>query len=559
MKQFLIFLAFSLLSFLGNAQSISIDGKFNDWVGTTIYSDAAGDGNGIDLLGISATNDDAYLYIRVIVNGVTNISDSNNLYLNIDADNNAATGLSSNGAELGWRCGYRYGFYYHDGLKDTVFASQLSMVGLTTHKNDTFEIAISRTSQVGNPLTNLFTSNSIKIFFTNGITGGDQTGKYIYTFNNQTHSDFAPVNLAKCNPNYIRFMTYNVEFDGLIDAARTNQFQRIVKAINPDIINFNECTYTSYTQAKAKLDAWIPIGGSGWVCYKVDGGNIICSRYPINYAVNINPSRKTTVARIDLPATYQTDLVIFGTHLMYFGENDSTRQREADIIAAYIRDMKAGTTALKVPANTPFLIAGDFNMVNSYSPLNTMLTGNIVHTESYGAGTAPDWNNTPISSEYAKGADRNMAYTWRSLSATAKYWPGKLDYILHSNTNFEVKKSFVLQSEIMSAERLTQYGLLSTDNYIASDHLPVVVDIQIPTTNSLLLTVQWNGKVNTAWENPANWDCSTVPDKYSNVVIPVGVPNYPFVNYNTEIHSLTLNNGSTVNVKPGVSFLVNGQ
>jgi hypothetical protein len=244
---------------------------------------------------------------------------------------------------------------------------------------------------------------------------------------------------------------------------------------------------------------------------------------------------------------------------MYYNDGDSTRQLEADLLAAYLRDMKLGLNELKVPANTPFIIDGDFNMVNSYSPLNTLLTGNIINTNIYGTSGFPDWNNAPISSVYAKNADRNMAYTWRSQNPKAKYWPGKLDFILHSNINLEVKKSFVLQTEIMSPERLTQYGLVSTDSYLASDHLPIVADIQIPTSNSLLLGVQWNGKVNTAWENPGNWDCSQVPDKYSNVFIPEGLTNYPQVNFDTEIHSITLSNGSTVNVKPGVKFLVNGK
>ncbi|MGG9972137.1 endonuclease/exonuclease/phosphatase family protein [Ferruginibacter sp. SUN002] len=565
-RYFLTLMVFSVFISSLNAQSICIDGKFNDWNGVTTNTDAANDGNGVDMRGFSVANDAENLYIRLITNTDINIGDSINLYMNIDADNNTSTGFYSNGigADVAWRCGYGYGFYYHDGTKDTIYASQLGIAGLTTYKNDTFEIAISRAAQVGNPVKNLFIGNSVKINFVNGLSGGDYmpnfNSTYTYTFSNQLTSDFAPMELAKCNANYIRVMSYNVEFDGLIDAARTNQFKRVFQAINPDIIVLNECGSTSYTLAKAKLDSWLPLGtANGWVCYKVDGGNIICSKYPVSYATNINPSRKATVAYIDLPATYQTNLLVIGTHLMYFSDGDSTRQREADIISAYLRDMKAGTTAYKIPANTPFFIAGDFNMVNNYSPLNTMLTGNIVHTETYGTGSAPDWNGGQLSSENAKVADKNMTYTWRPNDVGGRRWPGKLDYILHSNTNLEIKKSFVLQSEIMSQARLTQYGLLASDSYIASDHLPIVADLQIPTSNSLLFTVQWNGKVNTAWENPANWDCSTVPDKYSNVVIPANVPNYPYVNYNTEIHSLTLNNGSTVNVKPTVKLLVNGQ
>ncbi|MFT3680821.1 MAG: endonuclease/exonuclease/phosphatase family protein [Ferruginibacter sp.] len=553
--------AVPILSF---SQSISIDGRFNDWAGIATYTDGAADGNGVDLKGFSVTNDEKNLYIRLITNAEFNLSDSNNLYMNIDADNNPATGFSTNGigSEFAWRFGSKYGFYYYGSNRDTVYAAQLGMAGLTTHKNDTFEIAISRSAKVGALLQSLFTKDTIKINFVNGVTGGDQMPNQgstrFYVFNNQLVSDFAPIELSKCNSNYLRIMTYNTAFDGLIDVSRTEQFRRIMQVVTPDIIVFNECGNTTYQQAKAKLDAWLPLSSGSWYCYKVDPGNIICSRFPVKYAKNIS-FRKTTVAYIDLPSVYATDFLFIGTHLMYYNDGDSTRQKEADIIAAYLRDMKAGTTEYKIPANTPFAIAGDFNLVNSYSPLNTILTGEIVHHDLYGSSDAPDWNGQPISSVYAKVSERDMAYTWRSRDAKARWLPGKLDYIVHSNVNLEVKKSFVLQSELMSEKRLQQYGLEASDTYLASDHLPVVVDIELPTITALTTNVQWNGQVNNAWENAANWDCGIVPGKNSNVIIPAVAPHYPEVNANTEIHSLFLQNNSTVNFKQGVQFLINGQ
>lgn len=551
------------LPFLLFSQSISIDGRFDDWTSISSYTDVPADGQGVDLKGFSVTNDEKNLYIRLITNTVFNLSDSNNLYLNIDADNNANTGYFNNGigAEFAWRFGYKYGFYYHDNTKDTVYASQLAMAGLTTHKNNTFEIAISRSTKLGTQLQTLFTTDTIKLNFSNGMAGGDQmpdvgSTKY-YVFNNQLTSSFAPVELSRCNGSYLRVMTYNTAFDGLIDAARANQYRRILQAVLPDIIVFNECGNTSYVQAKSVLDTWMPTGtAAGWYCYKADPGNIVCSRYPVKYAKNIS-FRKATVTYIDLPAKYQTDIVFIGTHLMYYNDGDSTRQKEADIIAAYLRDMKAGITEYPIPANTPFVIAGDFNLVNSYSPLNTMLTGEIVHTDLYGSSAMPDWDNQPISSVYAKVSERDMAYTWRSRDAKARWLPGKLDYILHSNTNILLKKSFVLQTELMSAARLSQYGLEATDTYLASDHLPVVADFQLPTTTAWNTTVQWNGLMNTEWENPSNWDCSMVPDKYSDVIIPSNAPHYPEVNTSAEIHSLELQNAATINVKPGVDLLVN--
>ena len=42
-------------------------------------------------------------------------------------------------------------------------------------------------------------------------------------------------------------------------------------------------------------------------------------------------------------------------------------------------------------------------------------------------------------------------------------------------------KSFTLQAEIMSDERLVNYGLLWDDTKEASDHFPVIVDFALPT------------------------------------------------------------------------------
>ncbi|UEG50371.1 endonuclease/exonuclease/phosphatase family protein [Ferruginibacter lapsinanis] len=568
-KNILLLFCFFFITHFVNAQSISLNGKFTDWTGTTITTDATADGNGIDLKGFSVTNDDENLYIRLITNAAFNLADSNSLYVNIDADNNASTGFSTYGigSELGWRFGSKYGFYYHGAsLKDTVFASNIKFVALPTFKSDTFEIAISRAAVVGTPAISLFSSNTIKLNFVNGITGGDAMpnsgSTYTYTFTNTHHSDFGAIDISKCNSNYIRLMEYNVLNDGLKDNARLGSFERIFKAINPDVIVLCECWNTTATQAKTLLNTWLPLGGSAsWNCYKeTTAGIIIASRSSIQGASKITFGR-TTAAYINLPSNYLTDLLVIGTHLAAGNDADSLRQSEADNMIQYITKMKAGTTSVPVlvPANTPFVIAGDFNMVNYSSPLNTILTGNIANTAVFGTAPPPDWDNKPLTSINALVADRNMTYTWRNQSETAKWWPGKLDYIIHTNTNIKVKKSFVLQTEMMSVGRLTQYGLQANDNLIASDHLPSVTDLEIPMTTIITPTLQWNGSINTAWENPANWNCSMVPDQNSNVVIPSVAPNFPVINNSTEVRSIQSNSNSSISVQPGINVKLNGQ
>lgn len=86
----------------------------------------------------------------------------------------------------------------------------------------------------------------------------------------------------------------------------------------------------------------------------------------------------------------------------------------------------------------------------------------------------------------------------------------------------------------------------------------VVNGNQYSPENLLRFAVQWTGNANTAWENPANWDCGTLPDGKTEVVIPAGT-NYPQVGSNAACFSLRLSPGSTVTVKTGFQLTITGR
>jgi YD repeat-containing protein len=71
-------------------------------------------------------------------------------------------------------------------------------------------------------------------------------------------------------------------------------------------------------------------------------------------------------------------------------------------------------------------------------------------------------------------------------------------------------------------------------------------------TYQFRIKATWQGSADTAWENPANWECSLVPDQYVDVTIPSGRANYPSVNSTNAVNSLKLENGSVVIIKPTV-------
>lgn len=79
------------------------------------------------------------------------------------------------------------------------------------------------------------------------------------------------------------------------------------------------------------------------------------------------------------------------------------------------------------------------------------------------------------------------------------------------------------------------------------------------TENILHFTSIWSGATNTDWFTPTNWSCGAVPDQYVDVAIPAGLINYPVINNNTAVRSISVQAGATVSVNPGIQLDVKGQ
>lgn len=75
---------------------------------------------------------------------------------------------------------------------------------------------------------------------------------------------------------------------------------------------------------------------------------------------------------------------------------------------------------------------------------------------------------------------------------------------------------------------------------------------------TLKFGVTWTGSVNNVWENPSNWSCNTLPDGYTDVIIPAGLINYPHISVNTSVYSLVLSPGANITLDPGVNLIITG-
>jgi len=70
----------------------------------------------------------------------------------------------------------------------------------------------------------------------------------------------------------------------------------------------------------------------------------------------------------------------------------------------------------------------------------------------------------------------------------------------------------------------------------------------------LKITYTWKGTVSSDWENPANWSCNKLPDEFTDVKVPAGVPL--ILNSTAKVQSITLSQGSQFTIKQNASLEV---
>jgi len=484
---------------------IFLDGRTDDWnVPVPTYIDTENDGNIYDFKYVSVTNDEQFLFIKIKITPFLKLLEDNQISVFIDGDNNSSTGYQINGigAELRFNFGARNGFNYY--INNSITHSGIQFRGLPTVTDTTYEIAIGR--QFIPPASG---TGTINIFFVDNSTNGDwmpNSGEaFEYTFDETATEPLIPIELSREDTSLLRVMNWNALNDGLLDPNREQNFARVIQAINPDIIAFNEMWNSTTSQIQSKLNTILPLQTGSWNAVKLDGGNITASKYPILQNWLVYPGQRITASLIDLPERFGKDILVINCHFKCCGgaSNDATRQREADATIAFILDAKTPGGVINLPEQTPFVILGDLNLVGDRQQIITLVTGEIINTQLFGNGGPPDWDNTALEDLLSMQTDKRTAYTWRDDPNS--FPPGRLDYQIYSNSVINIEKDFVLQTEVMSQARLNQYGLQLLDTRTASDHFPKVADISfIPITGVQYENNLFNYKLDQNYPNPFN-------------------------------------------------------
>lgn len=268
------------------------------------------------------------------------------------------------------------------------------------------------------------------------------------------------------DPGAVRVLSWNVLWEEPTKNAAG--FQRIIEAVKPDVILFQEWARENMSESSVAewLNSHAAWAGRPWAAEASEGwGVAVASFHPLSRR---GPdSLLAGEGRWDYPvrlaaAEVATPIgtVIFGSvHTKCCGalgtDEDTRRAAEAQAINATLEDLAAAAKTDLV------VLGGDFNLVGTTAILSLATTG----LDSDGSNLRPALPRVL--------GDRSAVYTFGRRGGGI---PSRLDYVTFPDAALRVSAAFVLDTTVLDDASLAAMNLQREDS-LASDHLPVVVDL----------------------------------------------------------------------------------
>jgi endonuclease/exonuclease/phosphatase family metal-dependent hydrolase len=475
MRRLLTFLLLPLAA-MADLRPLYLDGFSDDWAGNPDnLTDPAGDSSGPDLLELAIANDPHFVILKFrLAEDLLQQSD-NSLVLYLDTDGDSQTGFQAEGlgCELVWNFADRGGTVYRNGQSQAVLFSQLDLRILPTHASTEFELALGRAAEpLGAPL---FESASVQAVLKFNQTGGDRlpdTGSALLPIAAGTVADPPLLPLARDRAEDLRLLSWNTLFGSLFTPATQDEYQRILRALDADVIAFQEIWDQSAEETAATLDQLDP-RDTPWQAAKLTSGNVLASRFPIIASWLVHGSYRNTAHLLQTGDALGTPLLVINIHLRCCSA-DAQRQVEADAITAFIRNAQQGAYA-QIPGDTPIVLCGDFNLVGLHQQLLTLLDGDIQDETQFGADNPPDWDGSSLTDLCSYQLGNREAWSWQD---DGDYSPGRLDFVLYTDSVLDTGRHGLLWTPGLPADTLAAWGLQAGDVPGASDHLPRFVDLR---------------------------------------------------------------------------------
>ena len=467
----------------GVARAVVLDGVFNDWRNLSpAATDAAGDGaaGALDLGRLWLANDADALYLHLEVGRETLLQNGpletlgNSLRLLLDLDRNPATGRPAEGlgAEIEVRFGEREVTSYDTGGNGGIQGlGGAFILVLPTHSAGRFEIrvpyALARSAALA---AELAAGREIELVLVEEAVGGDRlpdAGSLVYETSSDPVREPRPIRLGKRRSKHVRLLTHNVERSNI--EVEPEAFARILAAVEPDIIAYQEVTGWNAEQTREFVAEALPLESGRWHAAQVND-TVTVSRFPILASSFVDAN---LVTLIDLPQRVTArDLVLFNAHTPCC-DNDAGRDDEHDHLMATWRDLLEGRGPFSIGDGDAVVLAGDFNMVGYSRQLKVLLEGTFIDPAN-GPDFRPGRGKGKLRSAKLRHSHGRTVHTWRRSSSA--FGPGKLDYVIWSPDAARLRRNYVLETESLPVALLESLGLEPTDTSVASDHLPLVTD-----------------------------------------------------------------------------------
>jgi endonuclease/exonuclease/phosphatase family metal-dependent hydrolase len=440
---------------------------------------------------LAAWADEHDLYLRFTVENeqLTLQSSGRTVSIMLDVDGSASTGLVPQGAPLnslgvdleiqlsplaqngGTQPGAAVLLHTPEGVR-RLRAGAVNFAVTPTYAASWYEARITRTPgrDLGLPQGGLLSSGSVSgVIAMLDPTGGVEAFADPFAVAVEPVCAGGPRKIdvpAPAKPDgALRVLSYNVERSS--PATNPDAFRRVVGALRPDVVLLQEWDAGD----AAAMAAWFKsTDGADWHVAKAaglisgGGGVAIASRFPVtplpgglttNDASGSRPVRFVG-AVVSAPGG---EVLVGSVHLKCCGSagtsEDQRRMAEARAVNTMLR-----ATADAYPGAIR-IVGGDLNLVGSRPPLDILR-----------AGLDADGSDLSVAAPVVVG-DVTLT-TWRGEDSP--YPPGRLDYLVYSDANADVRQSFVFDSSMFTDNALAAMGVTASD-CAASDHLPMVIDL----------------------------------------------------------------------------------
>jgi len=469
---------------------IYVDEEHRDWEDVPVRHTDADDAEGVDIEQLWIAHTEQHLFLRLVLGQAINLQEDNDLTLYLDTDNDPSTGASALGigAELSWTFGARSGQVFHSGTSEEVEHAAVGLTSLPTVRADTFEIALDRSAAPGG--VPLFRGDSLRVALSNdGDRLPDGDGGLGYVLSDADTMLDAP-SIDRPSASAVRLLSYNSVNDfeegvsAIFQENRQASFRRIFEAVGPDVIAFQEVYEQTAVQTEEVAEGELGLS-AGWNWAKQGRDLVVGSRYPIldTHAIEGYEDYVSGALLLDAEEALGGPLVVVNMHppCCNSGPEDgdpssnAQRQQVVDGVVAFLRDLKQGEGPFEVAEGTPIVVLGDMNFVGDSQQPRTLRTGEILNTDRFGDPAAPDWDGSPLLDTRPRQVASPMHTTW--IFAESSFPPGRLDYAYVTDSVLEVVHEFVLYTPALSEETLATHNLQGEDTNVASDHLPVVIDV----------------------------------------------------------------------------------